>query len=176
MSQQVSREQLTRWAESCLRMNHLGTLVRRELSAGSPSRAAQLAERARRRACSLFEELVAAGADKPRGYDEPPDEDVCWTRNRDAFEAIVARLTAHGLEVGHASFTPEVFGSWRVEVSGRRSLRVVWDGRDEWLIIQQEAAARLDETPTWDDVWIARNPEDQSAERAVQKVLEIVSS
>jgi hypothetical protein len=30
---QISEEQLTRWAESCLRMNHLGTLIQRELKA-----------------------------------------------------------------------------------------------------------------------------------------------
>ena len=47
MDGQVSVEQLTRWAESCLRMNHLGTLVQRELDPSS--RAADLAERARRR-------------------------------------------------------------------------------------------------------------------------------
>src|SRR5262245_42479355 len=66
----VSAEQLTQWAESCLRMNGLGTLVKWEINAGRLSRAEHLTERARRRAWVLFNELVQAGATKPIGYCE----------------------------------------------------------------------------------------------------------
>ena len=61
----------TAWAESCLRMNHLNTLVQRELETGDTSRASALSERARKRAWELFNELVARGASKPEGYCEP---------------------------------------------------------------------------------------------------------
>jgi hypothetical protein len=69
MDGQVSVDQLTKWAESCLRINHLNTLVQRQLDPAS--RAAELSERARRRAWDLFNELVSAGARKPPGYAEP---------------------------------------------------------------------------------------------------------
>ena len=49
----VTPERLTAWAESCLRINHLNTLVQRELAGGAPQRAAELAERARVRAWKL---------------------------------------------------------------------------------------------------------------------------
>jgi hypothetical protein len=69
---QLSRELLTRWAESCLRMNHLGTLIEREIEGcDGGERALDLAERARRRAWDLFNELVEHGARKPDGYQEP---------------------------------------------------------------------------------------------------------
>jgi hypothetical protein len=67
----VTQEQLTRWAESCLRVNHLNTLVQREIKAGSAERAIDLAQRARRRAWDLFNEMLAAGASKPADYTEP---------------------------------------------------------------------------------------------------------
>ena len=70
----VTAEQLTKWAESCLRMNHLGTLVQREIRHGSRLRALALAERARRRACTMFNEMIDRGAEKPDGYAEPGDE------------------------------------------------------------------------------------------------------
>jgi hypothetical protein len=63
--------QLTAWAESCLSINHLGTLVQRELESKSYARAAELSERARKRAWALFNELLAQGAAKPSGYTEP---------------------------------------------------------------------------------------------------------
>jgi hypothetical protein len=68
---EISQEVLTRWAESCLHMNHLGTLLQRELDAGDKVRAKDLAERARRRAWSLLNELFDAGAVKPADYAEP---------------------------------------------------------------------------------------------------------
>ena len=67
---EVTHELLTKWAESCLRINHLNTLVQREISDRRLHRAAELSERARRRAWDLFNEMVAAGASKPAKYTE----------------------------------------------------------------------------------------------------------
>jgi hypothetical protein len=66
---------LTRWADSCLHMNHLGTLIQRELAAGDSVRARDLAERVQRRAWDLLNELFEAGAEKPHGYQEPAASD-----------------------------------------------------------------------------------------------------
>ena len=69
---EIPDELLTRWAETCLHMNHLGTLLERELTLnGKNARAIDLAERARRRAWELFNELLELGAKKPEGYQEP---------------------------------------------------------------------------------------------------------
>ena len=63
-------EQLTAWADSCIHINHLNTLVQREIAGGSLKRATELSARAQRRAWQLFDELVAAGAAKPEGFAE----------------------------------------------------------------------------------------------------------
>jgi len=68
---EISEDQLTKWADHCLRMNHLGTLVQREIAAGHLERAAHLSERARRRAWIVLNEMFEAGARKPAGYREP---------------------------------------------------------------------------------------------------------
>lgn len=70
-SQNISTEQLTRWADSCLHINHLNTLVQREIASQSLERATDLSERARKRAWELLNEMFAAGAVKPEGYCEP---------------------------------------------------------------------------------------------------------
>jgi hypothetical protein len=67
----ISRAQLTAWAESLIHMNHHGTLVQREIEAGNFERAADLAERARKRAWKMLNELFEQGAQKPEGYCEP---------------------------------------------------------------------------------------------------------
>ena len=62
---EITHELRTKWAESCLRINHLNTLVQREISDRRLHRAAELLERARRRAWDLFNDKVT-----PEGCDE----------------------------------------------------------------------------------------------------------
>jgi hypothetical protein len=65
----ISDDLLTRWADSCLHMNHLGTLIQRELAPSSQNaRAIDLAERARLRAWTLFTELRDTGVAMPDWY------------------------------------------------------------------------------------------------------------
>ena len=66
-----SKETLTAWADTRLHINHLNTLISREIAVGNLSRAVHLSERAQRRAWILLNELFAAGATKPEGYAEP---------------------------------------------------------------------------------------------------------
>jgi hypothetical protein len=70
----ASNDQLTRWADSLIHVNHLNTLVQREIAGGRLARAAGLSERARRRAWTMFNEMIAAGASKPPGYAEPSED------------------------------------------------------------------------------------------------------
>ena len=68
----IPMEVLTRWAETCLHMNHLGTLIQRELAPTQEhERAIDLSERARKRAWTLLNEMFDFGAKKPDGYREP---------------------------------------------------------------------------------------------------------
>ncbi len=66
----IDKDVLNGWAESLIHMNHLGTLVKRELAEGNIERANHLAERARKRAWAMFNELIIFGADKPDGFCE----------------------------------------------------------------------------------------------------------
>ena len=67
----ISQETLDRWADNCLHMNHLGTLVQRELESGNVARAMDLVERARIRAWAVLNEMFEAGAKRPESYAEP---------------------------------------------------------------------------------------------------------
>jgi hypothetical protein len=67
----LSKAQLTAWADSLLHMNHHATLVQREIDAGSYGHASDLAERARKRAWKMLNEMFEFGAEKPEGYCEP---------------------------------------------------------------------------------------------------------
>jgi len=67
----MSDATLTRWAKDCLSINHLNTLVHREIDANNLARARELSGRAQQRAWKLLNEMFEAGAAKPEGYCEP---------------------------------------------------------------------------------------------------------
>lgn len=72
----IPRAVLSKWAVSCLHINHHGTLVGRELKPIlENARAIDLVERGRIRAWKLFNELVEYGAEKPIGYTEADSND-----------------------------------------------------------------------------------------------------
>jgi hypothetical protein len=67
----LSEATLTSWAENCLHINHLNTLIEREIDANNLVRARELSGRAQQRACKMLNEMFEAGAVKPEGYCEP---------------------------------------------------------------------------------------------------------
>ena len=67
----MDAKQLTDWAENTLRINHLNTLIAREIAAGKLDRAVDFSNRAQQRAWKMLNEMFAAGASKPEGYCEP---------------------------------------------------------------------------------------------------------
>jgi hypothetical protein len=67
----LSKAQLTEWVDSLISMNHHGILVQREIESGNYERAAHLAERARKRAWKILNEMFECGVEKPEGYCEP---------------------------------------------------------------------------------------------------------
>jgi len=67
----ISLAQASAWVENCIRINHLQTLLQRELDPRKELRAVDLSERARVRAWNMFNEMIKAGAKKPEKYMEP---------------------------------------------------------------------------------------------------------
>ncbi len=74
--------------------------------------------------------------------------------DRPDFEASRALMRDLGLNVHEARSTPEAFGSWLIRgTANGRPIRVVWDGRDDTLIIQEPVGNGLPDD--WGDRWIA---------------------
>jgi hypothetical protein len=88
------------------------------------------------------------------------------------FERTRALLHERGFaEVEVDPYTGQSFGSWYVTVAHEPRLRIIWDGRDGWMIIERETDrpyhwdARRRE---WDVLWVAKEPnEDAEAEEVV---------
>jgi len=74
-----------------------------------------------------------------------------------SFDHFRQRLQDAGFSERDARYDDAAFGSWVITLEGE-PLRVVWEGRDSWLIVQRE------QDEQWVDLWVARDAADQSPE------------
>ena len=84
---------------------------------------------------------------------------------------VQALLRTRGLPVSEVAGHPEAFGSWCVTLDTQPRLRVLWDGKDTWLIVQKETSEKFRGASVWQDLWIGRAPEEQTGNAALLAVL-----
>ena len=73
-----------------------------------------------------------------------------------------------GFSLEESRYDEECFGSWFIEVAreGLPKQRVVWDGKDGWLIVEAYASSG-----SWMDKWIGRKKSEQKPEVALSQLL-----
>jgi len=112
------------------------------------------------------------------------------------FTRFCESLEARGFTVRKAEYWGDVFGNWVIEFSSKviRPHRLSWDGRDRWLILQNErpeheqtdrisfeelrrmnyedgvmAYARR-QSGEWQDKWVSKVEAEQSLESALAQL------
>ena len=90
--------------------------------------------------------------------------------NRSDFETMQRLLRDHGFVIGETQYSRESFGSWWVGVTTVPRQRVLWDGKDGWLIVQEETNERFQDSFMWRDVWVAKESTGQSCEAALEQL------
>ena len=70
------------------------------------------------------------------------------------FDASCELVRDLGFAIQDAKSTPQAFGTWFIcAVAQGKSLRVVWDGREQALVIQEPSLSGT--SGDWGDRWIA---------------------
>jgi hypothetical protein len=90
--------------------------------------------------------------------------------NQNDFLRLQHLLRDAGFAIVEATYSREAFGSWHIDVKSTPRRRVIWDGKDGWLIVQEETEERFGYDFVWNDVWVGRVPVDQTCEAAVEAV------
>lgn len=92
------------------------------------------------------------------------------------FERTRALLKERGFTEDELDpYTGQSFGSWYVTVVHQPRLRIIWDGKDGWMIIQRETNRPYHWDPLrkeWDVLWVAKRPEEDAAAEEVVNALE----
>ena len=86
------------------------------------------------------------------------------------FDDVRRLATQAGFTVDEARRDEHAFGSWFVYLRGHPRLGLVWDGKDGWLCLRRETDHIFNGIRQWEDLWIARDRAEQSAQRAVDEL------
>jgi hypothetical protein len=85
-----------------------------------------------------------------------------------AFERTRSMLADAGLtEESSSAPSDGAFGSWLIVIAGRPRLRVVWDGKEAWVLVQRELGTH---GLAWRDVWIGREDSEQNPAHVLEQV------
>jgi len=64
-----------------------------------------------------------------------------------------------------AEYLTRQFGSWWIIVKVKNDfLRIVWNSRDQWVLIQLKTKEIFDNQYIWKDEWVLKRSEDHYAE------------
>jgi hypothetical protein len=80
------------------------------------------------------------------------------------FETFRVALGASGFHEAESRYDETALGSWIVVVDDPPA-RVVWDGRERWLVLQEQTAEG------WADVWLARAESDQTTDAVTEQLV-----
>jgi hypothetical protein len=89
------------------------------------------------------------------------------------FERTKNLLRSALIGVGSAEHRPDVYGSWYIELAGDPALRIVWDGKDAWLMLQRKTSELFLGAPVWENVVTLREVLDGGPESVVNRAVEI---
>jgi hypothetical protein len=86
-------------------------------------------------------------------------------------DEVLGLLRGERLAVKDSAFDAKAFGSWWIEVVTDPPIRLVWEGKDHWAIVQTARRGPDSAKDLWEDRWIGRGP-DQDPVEVVRRVME----
>jgi hypothetical protein len=87
--------------------------------------------------------------------------------NHAEYQRATQLLVERGIHVQSLEYSERSFGSWYLVASTQPPRRLVWDGKEKWLVVEEETEERFNGLPVWRELWLERNTKPQSIELAV---------
>jgi len=91
---------------------------------------------------------------------QPTADTWCDAERVTDFDTFRDQLTEAGFQVSAEDHHPESFGSWLLDLDTQPRCRLIWDGKDHWLILQRGGV----------DEWIAKSRDEQTPEAVIAQL------
>ena len=76
-------------------------------------------------------------------------------------------LVERGVSLQSHEYNERSFGSWCLVASTQPPRRIVWDGKEQWLVVEEETAEQFNGLPVWRELWLKRNANPKNIEQAL---------
>ncbi len=91
--------------------------------------------------------------------------------NEETFETVKGHIQKAGLSISEAEYHPQTFGSWYIIVSSEPNYRMVWDGKQQWLVVERQTKEIFNGLPVWDEVWPALNAKENDLGKGIDQLI-----
>ena len=92
--------------------------------------------------------------------------------DRRGFEAVQSLIAHAGLTIEEAEYRHLAFGSWVIRVTSVPAMRLLWEGKDGYAILEVETSDLNLSRPMWKTIWTGRSKDEQSAANVVKVLVE----
>ena len=92
------------------------------------------------------------------------------------FESAKLLLSEEGFQVTQARYHAREFGSWYIVANATPPVRILWDGKDGWLVVQTQSDESLKSPPEWVDAWIERDRERQTLANLIRRIHDLAEA
>ena len=87
--------------------------------------------------------------------------------NQAEYHRATQLLSARGVSVQDQEYSERRFGSWYFVASTQPPRRLVWDGKERRLLVEEQTAEQFNGLPVWRELWHECNTRPESIELAL---------
>ena len=87
--------------------------------------------------------------------------------NQVEYQRATKLLVERGMSVQSQEYSERTFGSWYLVASTQPPRRLVWDGKEQWLLVEEESTERFNGLPVWRELWLKRNADPKNIDLAL---------
>lgn len=91
--------------------------------------------------------------------------------NEPSFKMTKEKILNSKFEIIESEYHSEAFGSWYISINSKPNRRIVWDGKENWLLIEEKTDERYNNLYVWKELWISRKPPTNDLFVAIDKII-----
>jgi len=93
--------------------------------------------------------------------------------NHNAFDQTKSKIKKEHGKIKEAKFHESSFGSWYITIEAKPDCRLVYDGKENWLLVEQKTDKIFNGIPVWSEVWIAHEPTEADLPNGIRRLIDM---
>ena len=88
--------------------------------------------------------------------------------NKETFDHVFKVVTNANYPVEINEYDEKAFGSWYITLKTAPKRRLVWDGKEQWLLVEEQTSETFNGMNKWKVIWVDRHPGKDSVQIGIK--------